>query len=424
MTNQQRRDLIETKQSERRQKINDLLGVETRSEEQQTELETLTKDIQAGEVELRAAIALGDDPDLPVTHEKGDGEGAEIRQLSEKSELRSAIAAIANGKAISGPVKELAEARGLTELNALPWDVIAPRVEHRARVEHRVDTVTSDTADVQGKEQHTILQRVFAKSSTMALGVSMQSVGVGESTWPVIATGADAEFKAADGKKEAEAATFEPVSLAPVRLQSRYAIRREDLARIVGFEPAMRMDLSGSMGNTLDAQNLAGDGTGANLSGYLATAANGGLPAVAAPAVVTFELAAAQLAKGVDGKYAGNERDCSVVIGVDTYETLASKFQTGSGVAATSYFMKQAKQLMASANIPDKTNANVQDGILARLAGDDQMNAVSPVWEGVTILRDELTEAAKGWILITAVALYSFKILRPGGFQRLRFKLS
>ena len=424
MTNQQRRDLIETKQSERRQKINDLLGVETRSEEQQTELETLTKDIQAGEVELRAAIALGDDPDLPVTHEKGDGEGAEIRQLSEKSELRSAIAAIANGKAISGPVKELAEARGLTELNAIPWDVIAPRVEHRARVEHRVDTVTSDTADVQGKEQHTILQRVFAKSSTMALGVSMQSVGVGESTWPVIATGADAEFNAADGKKEAEAATFEPVSLAPVRLQSRYAIRREDLARIVGFEPAMRMDLSGSMGNTLDAQNLAGDGTGANLSGYLATAANGGLPAVAAPAVVTFELAAAQLAKGVDGKYAGNERDCSVVIGVDTYETLASKFQTGSGVAATTYAAKSLKAFQASANIPDKTNANVQDGILARLAGDDQMNAVCPVWEGVTILRDELTEAAKGWIIITAVALYSFKILRAGGFQRLRFKLS
>ena len=42
----------------------------------------------------------------------------------------------------------------------------------------------------------------------------------------MIATGAEAEFKAADGKKEAEAATFEPVSLAPVRLQSRYAIRQ------------------------------------------------------------------------------------------------------------------------------------------------------------------------------------------------------
>ena len=86
-------------------------------------------------------------------------------------------------------MKELAEARGLTELNAIPWDVIAPRVEHRARVEERADVVTSDTADVEGKEQHTILQRVFARSSTMALGVSMQPVDVGESVYPVIATG-------------------------------------------------------------------------------------------------------------------------------------------------------------------------------------------------------------------------------------------
>ena len=58
---------------------------------------------------------------------------------------------------------------------------------------------------------------------------------------------------------------------------------------------------------------------------------------------------------------------------------------------------------------------------LARLAGDDQMNAVCPVWEGVTILRDELTEAAKGWITAVSYhgrpALYSFKIPRPkGGF--------
>ena len=37
---------------------------------------------------------------------------------------------------------------------------------------------------------------------------------------------------------------------------------------------------------------------------------------------------------------------------------------------------------------------------MARLAGgDDQMNAVCPVWEGVTILRDELSEAAKGWVV-------------------------
>ena len=49
--------------SEKRQRLNELLGiVETRSEEQQGELETLTGEIQKLEPEMRAAIAAEPDP--------------------------------------------------------------------------------------------------------------------------------------------------------------------------------------------------------------------------------------------------------------------------------------------------------------------------------------------------------------------------
>ena len=54
----------------------------------------------------------------------------------------------------------------------------------------------------------------------------------------------------------------------------------------------------------------------------------------------------------------------------------------------------------------------------------DQQNAVCPVWEGVTIVRDEVTHAEEGWIMITAVALYSFKVLRAAGYLRLKYKLA
>ena len=40
------------------------------------------------------------------------------------------------------------------------------------------------------------------------------------------------------------------------------------------------------------------------------------------------------------------------------------------------------------------------------------MTAVCPQWEGVTIIPDEVTKAANGQIVITAVMLYAFKILR------------
>ncbi len=53
-----------------------------------------------------------------------------------------------------------------------------------------------------------------------------------------------------------------------------------------------------------------------------------------------------------------------------------------------------------------------------------RMNAVAPVWEGVQLIRDEVTAAAKGQIAVTAVALWGFKILRSDGFERLRFKVA
>ena len=43
---------------------------------------------------------------------------------------------------------------------------------------------------------------------------------------------------------------------------------------------------------------------------------------------------------------------------------------------------------------------------------------VAPVWEGVTIIPDEVTKAANGQIVITAVMLHAVKILRTDGFYK------
>ena len=67
-----------------------------------------------------------------------------------------------------------------------------------------------------------------------------------------------------------------------------------------------------------------------------------------------------------------------------------------------------------SAHVPgvsgNKQNAVVRLGMRA--------DAVAPVWEGVTIIPDEVTKAADGEIVLTAVMLYAFKILRKGGFHK------
>ena len=289
-------------------------------------------------------------------------------------------------------------------------------------VELRADAVTPAPSSGNPTNQSAIIQRVFARAAVRRLGVAMPSVPVGVSSFPVITTGQDAAFVAADGTKEAAAGVVDSNPLSPKRLQSRVQFRIEDTMITPGLETGLREDLNLGLADQLDAQ-LIGLGD-ANVRGFLATAANGGLAAYADPADdVTFALAAAQAARGVDGKYAGGEDECAWVLGVATYAKLAGLFATNDSTSATDRLRRILADFMASANIP-AASGNIQSGILAKLGAADAMNAVCPIWEGVKLIRDEVTNAAKGQIQVTAVALHNFKILRTAGFVRTKVKLA
>ena len=187
---------------------------------------------------------------------------------------------VMDGKPLTGAAKELQEHRGLSG-HDLPWDLIAPRPAPRTddRAEHRVDAVSAAPADSH-LQQHTILGRVFARSATAALGVSMPMVATGEQNFPVVTTTDAAVILAKDAAEgDAADAGITAHTISPTRLAAKsYVFRREDQAVLSGLEEALRADLSTAVSDLLDRQVLAGDGTtGAELGGFLATAANGGI---------------------------------------------------------------------------------------------------------------------------------------------------
>ena len=250
----------------------------------------------------------------------------------------------------------------------------------------------------------------------------MPSVGVGQASYPVITAGQAGAFAGADDAVEAAAGTIAPNALAPVRLQARLQFRIEDAMVTAGLESGLRDDLAMALGDRLDAQ-LIGLGD-ANVRGFLATAAHGGLNDYDAPtAVVDFAAAAMQAARGVDGKHAGSESECSWVIGTATYQKLAALIQANDSTSATERLRRVLRDFMASANIP-AASGSVQQGILAKLGGDAVINAVCPIWEGLRLIRDEVTNAAKGQIQVTAIALHNFAILRADGFVRTKVKIA
>ena len=319
-----------------------------------------------------ARSALEEEAKDPGTEHRGaDGltpEEREFRTLDSRAELRTAFSAILNGAELSGAELEIQQHRGLSGCE-LPWDLIAPRARDLPGIEHRVDAVTAAPNTTQDN-QRTPLGRVFARSATAALGVEMPSVPVGDLNVPVLSGTQAASNVAKDTSVgDAAAGTLSAVTFSPTRIQFEYIMRREDRARMLGLDSVLRTDLSMAVADQVDKQVLNGDGSAPNFGGFLAAAASGGLPTLAAGSTaLTYALALTELMRGVDGMYAGSLGETAMVVGDDTYRLLGTVVNTGSGETGVMTYTRTLARFMASANMPAVASDN-QQGIIAPARG-------------------------------------------------------
>ena len=86
-----------------------------------------------------------------------------------------------------------------------------------------------------------------------------------------------------------------------------------------------------------------------------------------------------------------------------------------------------ALMAMKSAGVSVKVSAHVpglsgtKQNTIIRLGM--RKDCVSPIWQGIQLVPDEITKAAKGEIVITAIMLHAVKILRADGFYKQQVKL-
>ncbi len=405
---------IELRRSEIRQKLNEISGLEgdAFTDEIRAESAELEKEFGGLDTQFRAAlIAEGGDE----TTETEGREEAELRALTDGVMLGSYLSTALAGASLDGREAELNQHIGLDDA-VIPWAAIAPKVEHRAEV--RVDAVTASPATTSVGQQ-SIIERVFADSAAAYLGVDLPTVPVGVANFPVLTSGADGSTVEKDAEVDATAATFTPNTLSPMRLQASYLFRREDRAVLAGMEDALRADLSGALSEALDKAVIAGQAADPTIPGFLGTGlvAPNPLPSV----VADFAAYVSSVASRLDGRFAMSAGDVRLLVGADTVSHMHSLFSAGSGESAAGYLARLFGGLRVSAHVPAKTNANVQGGVVAR---GNQRAAVAPVWEGVALIRDEVTQAAKGQLKLTVVMLYSFAIVRSAQFSRVAFKLA
>ena len=393
---------LQVRQSEIREKINELLGNDKRSEEQDAELVKLTTEGQKPEPEIRAAIIASPAQEETQTVETGDAETRELRQLTEKANAGAIILAVTEKRNCLGAELELQQAHGLAE-NQIPISLL--------RVEQRAAGVTTAPTNV-GTNQAEIVQPVFANGAGAYLGITRPTVAAGDAVYPVLATRPDVGGPHSDSSDVPETdSTFNADLLAPERIQASSMYRRVDAARFPTMDSALRMALNSGLEEKLDYEVLRGtEGllTGSKLANHNKSGET------------THAQYLSQFCFGrVDGRYAAEQSDIKVLMGSGSYAHAGSSYQSTPHLSALDALMAKIP-VRVSAHVPAVASTKQNNVIRLGMRSD----YVQPMWMGVTIIVDEVSGSGKGEIEVTAVLLTNTKILRSGGFYKQQVAVS
>ncbi|MDE0205989.1 MAG: phage major capsid protein [Candidatus Tectomicrobia bacterium] len=433
-----KRQKLALEASEKRQRLNELLALDELTDEQRSEMDTLTKRMGQIEVETRAAItaeAAEEAEARGLFGNNGDGEPAETRRLLDTVTLADYLGPAAGGGGIEGRAAELNGAlkvplQGKGGGVAVPWDVLATpelRQAPAGEVERRAFTTTTQNDGPQ--MQRPILQRLFGPGVMDALGVRMDTVPVGRTEWPLISGGAaPAQAKEGTAAAAAVAATFTFANLKAKRLTGVYEYTHEEAASVADIEQALRRDLADAVRSAMSNLII----NGATPDGTNPERVQGFLNAISAPAdagstAVYGDYAGAH-ASGIDGIHAEMETEVSSVIGTDVYQHAATVYQTGSGESGSEALRRRSRSCRASTYIPDASSGQSKGNLfhLAGMNGGGIMrgDSVAAVWPTLEVIRDIYTKASQG-VVLTWVALWDAKVaFRSRAYYRTAFKIT
>jgi len=394
---------IQVELSEKRERLNALLGEETLTDEQTAELERLTGEAQGLEKRFRAALTAEAAADEEAERRLQDGsrpEDRELRGLVEAASLADIVSAAVTRSQTDGQTAELQRHLGIGAAD-VPLELLR---ETRA-----VTPVTTAT----GATEAEVVQPVFADGDLDWLRVGRETVESGQAVFPVLTTRPSVSAPVVNSTAAPETTgAFTAAALEPERTQCSFFFRRSDAVKFRGMEQSLRAALSSALSEDLDRLFQAE---------LVKAAAGGGLgPAVDIKAGVADFAAYKTLGAGqVDGRYAAMKTDIRLLTGAAAYSHADTAYQSTGDTSALAALMAETGGVRVSPHVA--AAANSKQDIFVRKGG--RRDAVTAVWQGVQLVYDEVTRAPQGEIAITAFMLSARAVLRADGFARMAAQL-
>jgi len=391
-----------------------LADIEARSEDEQTELVEIEAKYTASEAELRAAQHLDQrDRDAADAGNGDTPEGVELREMRNRARVGRFVHSALTHRPLDGVEAEIRAAYGVSD-GKFPLAMLAPT---EARTATSIDTVVN--------QENMWLDRLFAESAAMYLGVQMLTVGEGVASFPVTTKGGAPAQVDKEATQAASAWTASVIEGKPKRASVVLEYALEDEARLgsAELEGALIRDAQMSMTEKVDAVVFSGDnspGTAAQDIAGLNTAASVGETEIKQANLAKTSLLGVWAAL-VDGIHASSVMDMKAVISPAWYTSIVQAIPLDSADTTTlaEWLMRNGVSWQVRAGIAANTDANSFLAYLSRgrgLAGA----AVCPIWDAGDLIVDRVSQASSGKVRITLNYLYDFQVVRASNFARFK----
>lgn len=397
---------IAKRQSEIRQALATLVGKDTPTDDETRQMEALDAEYRANETRFRAALTAEDTERREAGADLETRSGREWSDLVAGFELRQVVAAIEEGRSLSGKTAEVVEEmRSHGGYRGIPVPLGA--LEQRDLV-----AGTTTSADVpKPVAMRPLIDRIFPASVASRLGGEVINITSGAVAIPVATAGAVAGWAPTEGANVPGPVPFdfaermlEPDHTLGVHMRiTRKALKQAG----DGLEQAIRRDMNAAVQTELDRAILMGSGTNGEPLGIITGAATYGIASTAVGAAASWSAFRAAAVAFMDGNLVKSPSDIRMAFDPKVWADLDDALIAGTAVSQWDRLVKHvpAGQIALAPTLPDGT------AVLTTNTGGIAPFYVG-IWGGLDVIRDPYSDAQSGTLRLTALMTADVTVAR------------
>ena len=406
---------IQRRQSEIRQELAELVGRESLNDEETRSMEELDREYRSNETRFRAALIAEDTERRDAGEELETRADREFSEMMQGFEMRQVALALDEGRELSGQTAEIVQelrSQGGFRGIPVPWQAL----------EVRSDTVSSGTPDPVSTRP--IIDRLFPQSVAGAMGAQSITIDSGSVEYPVVTSSVSAGWADGEGGNVAGPTAYATTDR-PLKPEHNLGVQMRITRRALkqsgrALEQAVRRDMAGAIGESMDRAVFLGTGSDGQPLGVITGAATYGITSTAVNASASWSAFRSAVTRFMTANAAGSPGAVRLMVRPEVWDFMDGELITGTAVSEwdrltrnlTSITMT-ANALAAPAGEPEATSA-----LLTTSAG-----GVSPIfvglWGAVDVIRDPYTDAHSGGLRITGLATVDVTVARGAQLELL-----